>query len=208
VFTAPQRAIYELVLEAERQVIEMCVPGLVYSDMHERTVEILSHGLVNLGLLPGTGEEVIEKGWYRQFFFHRTGHWLGIDVHDAGAYKVNEAGRPLEPGMAFTVEPGIYIASHKATVSLSKAPYDPNEAMVLAYEIGAAEAKAELDRRTEEAGSVDFDIPTEFLGIGVRIEDDILMTESGHENLSAGTPVDPDEIESVCGEESELRTFG
>ncbi len=80
--------------------------------------------------------------------------------------------------------------------------------MVLAYEIGAAEAKAELDRRTEEAGSVDFDIPTEFLGIGVRIEDDILMTESGHENLSAGTPVDPDEIESVCGEESELRTFG
>jgi len=208
VFTAPQRAIYELVLDAERQVIEMCVPGLVYSDMHECAVEILSHGLVDLGLLPGTGEEVIEKGWYRQFFFHGTGHWLGIDVHDAGAYKVNEAGRPLESGMAFTVEPGIYIASNKATVSLSNATYDPEEAMVLAYEVGAADAKAEFDRRTEAAGSADFDVPPEFLGIGVRIEDDILMTESGHENLSAGTLVDPDEIESVCAEESDLPRFG
>jgi Xaa-Pro aminopeptidase len=208
VFTAPQRAIYELVLDAERQVIEMCVPGLVYSDMHERAIEILSHGLVELGLLPGMGEEAIEKGWYRQFFFHGTGHWLGIDVHDAGAYKVNEAGRPLEPGMVFTVEPGIYIASHKATVSLSNAAYDPKEAMVLAYEVGAAEAKSEFDRRAEEAGSVDFNVPPEFLGIGVRIEDDMLMTESGHENLSAGAPVDPDEIESVCAEESDLPRFG
>ena len=208
VFTAPQRAIYELVLDAERQVIEMCVPGLAYSDMHETAVEIISHGLVDLGLLPGTGEEAIEKGWYRQFFFHGTGHWLGIDVHDAGAYKVNETGRPLEPGMAFTVEPGIYIAPHKATVSLSNASYDPKEAMVLAYELGAVEAKAEFDRRTEEAESVNFDVPSEFLGIGVRIEDDILMTESGHENLSAGTPVDPDEIESVCAEESDLPRFG
>ncbi|MCL1600489.1 MAG: aminopeptidase P N-terminal domain-containing protein [Actinomycetia bacterium] len=208
VFTASQRAIYELVLDAERQVIEMCVPGLAYSDMHERAVEILAHGLVDLGLLPGTGEEAIEKGWYRQFFFHGTGHWLGIDVHDAGAYKVNETGRPLEPGMAFTVEPGIYIAPHKATISLSNASYDPKEAMVLAYEVGAAEAKAEFDRRTEEVGSVDFDVPSEFLGVGIRIEDDILMTESGHENLSSGTPVDPNEIESVCAEGSDLPSVG
>lgn len=208
VFTAPQRAIYELVLDAERQVVEMCVPGLAYSDMHETAVEIISHGLVDLGLLPGTGEEAIEKGWYRQFFFHGTGHWLGIDVHDAGAYKVNETGRPLESGMAFTVEPGIYIAPHKATVSLSNAAYDPKEAMVLAYELGAVEAKAEFDRRTDEAESVNFDVPSEFLGIGVRIEDDILMTESGHENLSAGTPVDPHEIESLCAEESDLPRFG
>ena len=87
----------------------MCVPGLSYSDMHERAVEIISHGLVDLGLLPGTGEEATEKGWYREFFFHGTGHWLGIDVHDAGAYKVDRAGRPLEASMAFTVEPGIYV---------------------------------------------------------------------------------------------------
>lgn len=208
VFTAPQRAIYEVVLDAESQVIEMCVPGLAYSDMHERAVEILSHGLVDLGLLPGTGEEVIEKGWYRQFFFHGTGHWLGIDVHDAGGYKVNESGRPLESGMTFTVEPGIYVAPHKATVSLSNASHDPKEVMVLAYEVGAAKAKTEFDRRAKEAGSVDFDVPPEFLGIGVRIEDDILMTEFGHENLSAGTPVDPDEIEVVCAQKSELPRLG
>jgi Xaa-Pro aminopeptidase len=203
-FTAPQLAIYELVLDAERQVTEMCIPGLAYSDMHERAVEILSHGLVDIGLLPGTGEEVIEKGWYRQFFFHGTGHWLGMDVHDAGAYKLNESSRPLETGMVFTVEPGIYVAPHKTTVSLSNAVYDPEEAIVLAYEVGATDAKTELNRRTEEAGSADFEVPREFLGMGVRIEDDILVTETGHEILSVDTPVDPDEIESVCAEESEL----
>jgi Xaa-Pro aminopeptidase len=206
-YTPPQRAIYELVLDAERQVIDMCTPGLMYSDMHDRTVEILSHGLVDLGLLPGTAEEAIEKGWYRQFFFHGTGHWLGIDVHDAGAYKVDSTSRPLEPGMAFTVEPGIYIAPQKATVSLSSARYDPNEAIELSYAIGAAAAKAELARRTEDTDSIDFAVPTEFLGLAVRIEDDILMTETGHVNLSAGTPVDPDEIESMCAEETELPLY-
>lgn len=110
--------------------------------------------------------------------------------------------------MTFTVEPGIYVAPHKATVSLSNASYDPKEAMVLAYEIGAAKARTEFDRRAEEAGSVEFDVPPEFLGIGVRIEDDILMTEFGHENLSAGTPVDPDEIEVVCAQKSELPRLG
>jgi Xaa-Pro aminopeptidase len=206
-FTAPQRAVYDLVLDAEQQVIEMCAPGLVYSDMHERAVEVLSHGFVDLGLLPGTGEEVIEKGWYRQFFFHGTGHWLGIDVHDAGAYKVDGEGRPLEASMAFTVEPGVYVAPNKSSVSLSNAPYDPKETVQLSYEIGAAAAKAEFARRTEQAGSVDFGVPSEFLGIGVRIEDDILITETGHENMSAGAPVDPDEIETVCAEESELPLF-
>ncbi len=206
-FTAPQRAVYELVLDAERQVIDMCAPGLAYSDMHERAVEILSHGLGDLGLLPGTSEEIIEKGWYRQFFFHGTGHWLGIDVHDAGAYKVDGAGRPLEPSMTFTVEPGVYVAPHKTSISLSNAAYDPKEAVELSYEIGAAAAKAEFARRTEEAGSVQYDVPSEFLGIGVRIEDDILITADGFENMSAGAPVDPDEIEAVCSEESVLPLF-
>jgi Xaa-Pro aminopeptidase len=206
-FTPPQRAMYEVVLDAEKQVIDMCVPGLMYSDMHDRAVEIISYGLVDLGLLPGTGAEVVEKGWYRQFFFHGTGHWLGIDVHDAGAYKVDNASRPLEPDMAFTVEPGIYIAPTKTTVSLSHATYDPAEATELPYEIGSAAAKEEFARRTEEAGSFDFEVPTEFLGIGVRIEDDILMTETGHRNLSAGTPVEPDDIEAVCSEESSLPLF-
>ena len=206
-FTAPQRAVYELVLDAERQVIETCVPGLSYSDMHERAVEVISHGLVDLGLLPGTGEEATEKGWYREFFFHGTGHWLGIDVHDAGAYKVDRAGRPLEASMAFTVEPGIYVAPHKRSITLSNAPYDAGEAIDLSYEIGAAAAKEEFAKRTEESGSVDFDVPSEFLGIGIRIEDDILVTEAGHENMSAGAPVDPDEIEAVCSQVSELPLF-
>jgi Xaa-Pro aminopeptidase len=206
-FTAPQRAVYELVLATERQVIEMCVPGLSYSDMHERAVEIISHGLVDLGLLPGTGEEATEKGWYREFFFHGTGHWLGIDVHDAGTYKVDRAGRPLEASMAFTVEPGIYVAQHKTSITLSNAPYDPTETIDLSYEIGAAAAKEEFAKRAEDAGSVDFDVLPEFLGIGVRIEDDILVTEDGHENMSAGAPVDPDEIEAVCSQVSELPLF-
>lgn len=207
-FTAPQRAVYDLVLDAERQVIDMCAPGLPYSEMHDRAVEILSHGLVDLGLLPGSGDEVIEKGWYREFFFHGTGHWLGIDVHDAGAYKVDGAGRALEPAMVFTVEPGLYIAQEKSTLSLSNTSYDAQEVMQLTYEIGAKEAKAKFARRAEEAGSSDFEIPVEFLGIGVRIEDDILITTDGHENLSVLSPVGPDDIEAVCSEESELPLFG
>jgi Xaa-Pro aminopeptidase len=206
-FTAPQRVVYDLVLDAEKQVITMCTPGLTYSNMHERTIEILSHGLVDLGLLPGTGEEAMEKGWYRQFFFHGTGHWLGIDVHDAGAYKVNSASRPLEPGMSFTVEPGIYVAPTKTAVSLSHAAYDPAEAIELSYEIGSTAAKAEFARRADEAGSFDFEVPSEFLGIGVRIEDDILITETAHTNLSAGAPVEPADIEAMCAEESSLPLF-
>jgi Xaa-Pro aminopeptidase len=206
-FTAPQRAVYDLVLDTERQVIEMCVPGLPFTDMHTKAVEILSAGLVDLGLLPGTTDEVIAKGWYREFFFHGTGHWLGIDVHDAGGYRIDGIGRPLDSGMAFTVEPGIYVAPHDSSVSLSHAPYDPEEMLVLSYELGAAGAKAELERRRSEVDSITFDIPQEFLGIGVRIEDDILVTDSGHENLSAGVPVDPDEIEAICSETSGLPLF-
>ncbi|MEN8240085.1 MAG: aminopeptidase P N-terminal domain-containing protein, partial [Actinomycetota bacterium] len=180
-FTAPQRAVYDLVLDAERQVIEMCVPGLPYTDMHTRAVEILSAGLVDLGLLPGSADEVVAKGWYREFFFHGTGHWLGIDVHDAGAYRIDGVGRPLAPGMAFTVEPGIYVAPEKSSLSLSHAGYDADEMLTLSYELGATAAKAELERRRSEAGSVAFDVPEEFLGIGIRIEDDILITDTGHE---------------------------
>jgi len=206
-FSAPQRAVYELVLDAERQVIEMCKPGLPYSDMHTAAVEILSAGLVDLGLLPGKTDEVIEKGWYRQFFFHGTGHWLGIDVHDAGAYRVDGKGRPLERGMAFTVEPGIYVAPEKSVLTLSQATYDSDETLNLFHELGAAAAKAEIEKRKEDAGHVSFDVPAEFLGIGVRIEDDVVVTESGVENLTSGVPVDPDEIEAVCAQESILPGF-
>lgn len=206
-FTAPQRAVYDLVLEAERAVIDLCEPGLPYTEMNTKAIEVLSTGMVDLGLLPGSVEEVIDKGWYRQFFFHGTGHWLGIDVHDAGAYRLDGIGRPLLPGMAFTVEPGIYVSRDKASVSLSHAAYDQDEALKLSFELGAAGARAEFDRRTEEAGSLEFTVPDEFLGIGVRIEDDILITPDGCENMTDLTPVDPDEVEAMCAEGSSLPTF-
>ncbi len=207
-FSGPQRAVYELVLAAHQAVIDLVRPGLPYSDMHTRAVEVLSAGLVDSGLLPGSAEEVIEKGWYRQFFFHGTGHWLGIDVHDAGAYRHDRVGRPLEPGMAFTVEPGIYISRDKARVTLSHASYDADERLRLAFEQGAAAARAEVARREEEAGTFTFEVPADFHGIGVRIEDDLLVTADGYENLSAAAPVEPDTIEVLCSEDSSLPLYG
>ncbi|MCL1594374.1 MAG: aminopeptidase P N-terminal domain-containing protein [Actinomycetia bacterium] len=206
-FSTPQRTIYDIVLEAERRVIQMCAPGVPYTDMHTLAVEVLSEGLVDIGLVPGPVDEVIEKGWYRNFFFHGTGHWLGIDVHDAGAYRIDGEGRPLEAGMVFTVEPGIYVAPEKSTITLSDAPYDADEALRLTYELGSARANIELAKRRDEAGSTTFDVPWEFLGIGIRIEDDILVTSNGVENMSSEAPVDPDAIEAVCAEDSALPIF-
>lgn len=206
-FSAPQRAVYELVLNAEQQVIAMCRPGLAYDEMHKEACRILADGLVELGLLPGTGDEALAKGWYREFYFHGTGHWLGSDVHDSGAYRVDGGPRLLAPGMAFTVEPGVYVAGHKSTVSLGNAPYDPDEVMEMTLRLGLSGAKAELDKRNESAGSIEHTVPDEFLGIGVRIEDDILITGDGYENMTTGVPVDPDEIEALCAEASSVPLF-
>jgi Xaa-Pro aminopeptidase len=204
VFTAPQRAVYELVLDAEQRVIDMCRPGLPYTDMHDKAVEIVAEGLVELGLLPGTPDECVAKGWYREFFFHGTGHWLGIDVHDAGSYGHNGATRPLVPGMALTVEPGIYVAPDKTRLSLSESLYDTEEVIRLSFEMGAADAKALFAARDEESGSANFEVPEEFLGIGVRIEDDILITASGYENMSEDAPRGIEAIEAICAEDSQL----
>lgn len=206
-FTPPQRAIYELVLRAHQAVIAECRPGLAWTRMHERSIEVLARGMVELGLLPGTADEVIAKGWYRQFFFHGTGHWLGIDVHDAGRSRFGVVGRPLESGMTLTVEPGIYVARDKATVTLSHADYDPDERLRLAFELGAAGASAEVERREAKAGTFEHEVPAEYVGIGVRIEDDLLITDTGHENLSARVPVQPDEVEALCAEPSSLPLF-
>ena len=206
-FSGPQRMVYELVLRAQQEVIALCRPGLPFPDMHTRAVEVLSAGLVELGLLPGTPEEAVAKGWYRQFFFHGTGHWLGIDVHDAGSPRVDGTGRPLVPGMVFTVEPGIYVARDRATLTLSHADYDPDERQRLAFELGASGAKAEVRRREDEAGTFEFEVPVEYLGIGVRIEDDLLITDEGCENLSALCPVEPRAVEALCAEASALPLF-
>jgi Xaa-Pro aminopeptidase len=196
-FTAPQRAVYDVVLAAQEAVIGVCRPGLPYTDMHDIAVQILTEGMVNLGLLPGPVDDAVVYGWYREFFFHGLGHWLGMDVHDSGPYRVDGVGRALAPGMAFTVEPGIYIAPEKPTLTLTKAPFDLDAERDLAYEEGAAEAKRIIEERKAEAETITHVVPAEYLGIGVRIEDDLLVTESGCDNLSRDVPVDPDEIEAL-----------
>ncbi len=207
-FSAAQRAVYEVVLEAEQAVIDICAPGLPFTDMHERSVEVLTAGMVDLGLLPGPADEAIAKGWYREFFFHGTGHWLGVDVHDAGDYRIDGKGRPLVSGMAFTVEPGIYVAPEKGSISLSHAEYDADALAVASFELGASKAKADWAQAREDAGMFDFEVPEEFLGIGVRIEDNILITDDGYANLTDLVPVSIADVEALVAERSELPIFG
>ena len=126
--------------------------------LHERAVEVITDGLMGLGLLAGDRKEIIEQGDYKKFFMHRTGHWLGMDVHDVGRYRVGEDWRRLEPGMVYTVEPGVYIAEGTEGV---------NE---------------------------------EFYNIGVRIEDDVLVTEAGCEVLTARAPKEVTEVEATMKE--------
>lgn len=155
VFSAQQKALYELVLEAQLVCIDAIKPGVIWNDIHDLSVEVLVQGLVELGLLQGEPAELIESGAYKRFYMHRVGHWLGMDVHDVGDYKIDGEWRPLEPGMVMTVEPGLYIAPQDETV--------------------------------EEC----------WRGIGIRIEDDVLITEQGFEVLSAGAPKTVDEIEQL-----------
>jgi Xaa-Pro aminopeptidase len=157
-FTRAQQAIYEAVLNANKEVIKMVKPGESFMKLHEKAVEVVSEELLKLGLVTGTRDEVIEKESYRKFFMHRTGHWLGMDVHDVGRYKVQDDWRKLEPGMVFTVEPGIYIPAGTEGV------------------------------------------PEEYSNIGVRIEDDVLVTENGYEVLTSAAPKEVKDIETTMKE--------
>ncbi|HEY7180463.1 MAG TPA: aminopeptidase P N-terminal domain-containing protein [Blastocatellia bacterium] len=157
-FTRAQQAIYEVVLNANKEAIKMVKPGESFMKLHEKAVEVVSEELLKLGLVSGSREEVVEKGAYRKFFMHRTGHWLGMDVHDVGRYKVQDDWRKLEPGMVFTVEPGVYIAAGTEGV------------------------------------------PEEYFNIGVRIEDDVLVTENGVEVLTSKTPKEVKDVEATMKE--------
>ncbi len=154
-FSAEQRAIYEVVLEANRAAIARVKPGNHWNDPHVAAVHSITQGLVRLGLLKGRVPKLEREGAYRRFFMHRTGHWLGMDVHDVGDYKIGDEWRVFEPGMVLTIEPGIYIAAGSRGIA----------------------------RRWHN--------------IGIRIEDDVLVTRSGCEVLTAQAPKDIAAIESV-----------
>ena len=151
-FTTEQQIIYDLVLQAQLQAISQVYPGNPYSKIHETAVRVLVEGLMDLKLLVGDIEEIIKEEKYKPFYMHRTGHWLGLDVHDVGVYQYGENPQFLQPGQVLTVEPGIYIS-----------PY-----------IKPVEGQPE--------------VPEKWRGIGVRIEDDVLVTLEGHEVLTAGVP--------------------
>src|SRR5690606_15393688 len=202
-FTAPQRAIYDVVLAAQRAAMEQARPGAPWRAMHDTAVRVLTEGLVDLGLLPRGVDESLAMNHYREYYFHGTGHWLGLDVHDRGSYRIDGESRPLAPGMVFTVEPGLYLDVSKPKRSFALLEYDVDRWMEERILEGDA-ARRRQDEALAEAEQVEFEIPEEFVGIGVRIEDDLLITEDGHENLTATVPTEPEEVEALCAETSWL----
>lgn len=156
-FSAPQRAIYEIVLDAQQAAIEAAVVGNHWNAPHEAAVAAITRGLRRIGLLSGAPAKLVREEAYKPYFMHRTGHWLGMDVHDVGDYKVDEQWRELEPNMVMTIEPGIYIPPGMRGVA------------------------------------------KKWHGIGVRIEDDVLVTRKGPEVLSRGVPTAADEVEALVG---------
>ena len=154
-FSPEQKALYELVLKAQLAAIEVTKAGVHYKYPHEVAVKILTEGLVELGLLQGNVDELIASEEYRRFYMHGTGHWLGMDVHDVGNYKIDGEWRAYQPGMVVTVEPGLYVAPDDDTV----------------------EAR--------------------WRGIGIRIEDDVLLTEDGNDILTKDVPKSVAEIEAL-----------
>jgi Xaa-Pro aminopeptidase len=154
-YTKPQREIYDLVLKAQMACVEMVRPGVTHEQLKQHSIEVLTEGMVELGLLKGKTDELIKEKKYEKFYMHGLGHMLGIDVHDVGRYYFGKESRALEPGVVMTVEPGLYIA--------------PN---------------------TD-------DVPEKYLGIGVRIEDDVLCTNNGPRVLTTKVPKHAEEIEAL-----------
>ena len=154
-YTKAQREIYDLVLETQMSCVEMVRPGVTHDELKAHSVEMLTEGMVRLGLLKGEPAQLIKEEKYKQFYMHGLGHLLGIDVHDVGIYYYDKQSRALEPGVVMTIEPGLYVAPDTK------------------------------------------DIPEQYLGIGVRIEDDVLCTSNGPRVLTTKVPKDADEIEAL-----------
>lgn len=155
-FNTYQRAIYDLVLSAQKAGMDCIKPGKPWGDIQERIIHVLTEGLVELGILQGNPKQLVANQAYKPFYMHNSGHWLGLDVHDDGAYKITSEWRPLKPGMVLTIEPGLYLPAHLPG----------------------------LDEK--------------WWNIGVRIEDDIVVTEKGYENLTQSLPVEADAIEALA----------
>jgi len=203
-FTAPQAAVYEIVLAAQRAAFGEVAVGAAYERMHIAARRVITEGLCELGLLPKGAEQSIAMHHYREFFMHGTGHWLGMDVHDVGAYKNAAGSRALEPGMVFTVEPGIYIDPEQETARFSLLEYEIDELMERRYRLGTEAArKIEVEER-DKAGYVEHAIPEAFRGIGVRIEDDLLVMSGGYEILTADIPTALADVEAACAGRSSL----
>lgn len=159
-FTPEQKILYEIVLEAQKQAIAQVQPGNPYKQIHDTAVRILTEGLVSVGILKGEIDTLIKEEKYKPFYMHRTGHWLGLDVHDVGVYQHgDDKPQILQPNQVLTVEPGLYIVP----------------------DTKPAEDQPEIDPR--------------WVGIGIRIEDDVLVTSTGNEVLSAGVPKEVHEVE-------------
>ncbi|MBK6393475.1 MAG: aminopeptidase P N-terminal domain-containing protein [Betaproteobacteria bacterium] len=156
-FTGPQKDVYELVLAAQVACLDAVRPGVPFHDYHEVAERVLAQGLIDLKLIEGPLDAALESGSYKRFYMHRAGHWLGMDVHDAGLYQEKGESVKLEPGMVLTVEPGLYIRAGDG-------------------------------------------VPAHFADIGVRIEDDVVVTADGIENLTGGTPKTVAEVEAACGD--------
>ena len=154
-YTKAQREIYDLVLEAQTACVEMVRPGTTHDELKSHSIEVLTEGMVRLGLLKGDPKELIKEKKYEKFYMHGLGHMLGIDVHDVGLYYYDKESRALEPGVVMTVEPGIYVSPDST------------------------------------------DVPEQYLGIGVRIEDDVLCTNNGPRVLTSKVPKQADEIEAL-----------
>lgn len=203
-YTGPQRAVYDVVLTAQEASIATCVLGGPLEAVHDTSARVISEGLADLGLVPANAEDTLAMGLYREFFMHGTSHWLGLDVHDAGRYRLEGESRKLEPGMSFTVEPGIYVDPNRSEVEFTLYPYDEQAIADAIAELGAEEAKRRRAEQMAGAEKVTHQIPADFLGIGVRIEDDILMTGEGAANLTEGVPKRIDDVEALCAEASSI----
>ena len=141
---------------------------------------------------------------YRELYMHGPGHWLGMDVHDVGDYKIDRVSRVLEPGMVLTVEPGLYFDPERESATYQLREYSEEEAWERRLRLGAAAAKKIEDEEKAKAEKITHVVPKELRGIGVRIEDDVLITADGCDVLTAGTPKTVDEVERACAEPPRL----